>query len=568
MFTVSVRVSHSSVSLWLRNPATPARARAAAGILAALAFVDSRALAQVSVAWSAPTRGESIAVDAQDNVFTADYEMQLGAEIVVTKRDVDGHLLWTASVDQTDPTKWERAQWVVVDSQGDAVVCGTLMSGFSNPVVAASILSKFDASGVPLWRIVYDGPFDGTSTTKCLVDASDDIYVLGTGIGATSVTTKIKKFAPNGAALWTYLDAAGIGVPTNFKFAGDGNLVVAGRSIFGSVNGYAKVDHVSGSALWSLAGISSLTTGDAAGDSLGDTYVVHSEFVMGGGTVVRKVDPQGTELWRRTFVSSGLRVEVGGDGFPVVSGFPSSGGAGAAFFKVSASGALVWSNLDADGPLMLLLHAQMVLDDAGDAYLAAGVLGSMAVCKVHSDGTSAWTVAVPGGSGAHGLALGRASSSVFMVGGVTVRLLDPQPVGAAYCGPAAQNSTGLPARCSARGSDVAAWNDVTLVASELPLNASAYFLNSQSQGFVPNPGGSQGNLCLVGWIGRYVGPGQIQNSGSQGRVELRLDLANTPTPIGARAVLAGSNWSFQCWYRDQNPTSTSNFTTGLGVTFR
>jgi len=533
-----------------------------------LALLGATASAQVSIGWIAQTRGVSIAVDTQDNVFTVDYEQQLGAEVVVTKRNVHGQLVWTASIDQTDPTKWERAQWIALDSQGDVIVCGTLMSGFSSPVVAASILAKFDASGAPLWRIVYDGPFDGTATTKCIIDASDDIYVLGTGIGTSLVTTKIKKFAPNGAALWTYLDAAGIGLPVNFKFAGDGDLVVAARAPFGSLNGYAKVDSATGSPLWSLPGISSLTVGDAAGDSLGNTYVVHGEFVMNGGTVVKKLDPQGAELWSRTFVSSGFRVEVGADEHPVVAGFPSSGAPGAAFFKVDPSGALAWANLDADGALMLLLHAQLVLDGVGNAYLAAGLLGSMAVCKVHSDGSSAWTVTTPGGSGAHALALGRASSSVFVVGGVTVRLLDPQPVGVPFCGPAVSNSTGLPGRISARGSDVAAWNDVTLVASALPLNASAYFLNARSGGFVPQPGGSQGNLCLSGPIGRYVGAGQVQNSGAQGRVELRLDLPSTPTPTGPTAALAGSTWSFQCWYRDQNPTSTSNFTEALSVTFR
>ena len=568
MSTTPAHVPHSGVSPWLRDSASLSRTRVAAAIFAAVALLDSHTLAQVSVAWSAPTRGESIAVDAEDNVFTVDYEVQPGAEIVVTKRDVDGLFVWAASIDQTDTTKWERAQWVAVDSQGDVIVCGTLMSGFSSPTVAASILLKFDASGAPLWRIVYDGPFDGTSTRKCLVDASDDIYVLGTGIGTTSVTTKIKKFASNGAALWTYLDAAGIGVPINFKLAGDGNLVVAARSILGSVNGYSKVDRSSGSVLWSLPGISSLTAGDVAGDTAGDTYVVHGEFVMSGGTVVRKLDPQGVELWQRTFPSTGFRVEVGGDGLPVVSGFPSSGSAGAAFFKVNASGGLVWSNLDADGPLMLLLHAQMIVDDAGNAYLAAGLLGSMAVCKVHSDGSSAWTIATPGGSGAHGLALGRASQSVFMVGGATVRLLDPEPIGAGYCGPAPLNSSGQSARCTARGSDIAAWDDVTLVASDLPLNASAYFLNSPGQGFVAQPGGSQGNLCLAGPIGRYVGAGQIQSSGAQGRVELRLALPSTPTPTGATAIVAGSTWNFQCWFRDQNPTSTSNFTDGLQATFR
>ena len=65
-------------------------------------------------------------------------------------------------------------------------------------------------------------------------------------------------------------------------------------------------------------------------------------------------------------------------------------------------------------------------------------------------------------------------------------------------------------------------NSVTLFASDLPLNATTYFLTSLTQDFVLNPGGSQGNLCVGGAIGRYVGPGQVLNSSAAGEASLVL----------------------------------------------
>ncbi|MGK0218314.1 MAG: V8-like Glu-specific endopeptidase, partial [Planctomycetota bacterium] len=80
------------------------------------------------------------------------------------------------------------------------------------------------------------------------------------------------------------------------------------------------------------------------------------------------------------------------------------------------------------------------------------------------------------------------------------------PIGTVYCSPAVTNSTGMPGAIAASGSVQAATNDVTLVASDLPSNQFGFFLNSMMQGFAANPGGSQGNLCLAGSIGRYNMP--------------------------------------------------------------
>jgi hypothetical protein len=117
---------------------------------------------------------------------------------------------------------------------------------------------------------------------------------------------------------------------------------------------------------------------------------------------------------------------VGSDNQAVVSGFPSSGSPGAAFIKVDGNGTLLWANLDADGPLGLLAHAHMLLDAGNNAYLAAGTMSEMAVCRVNSNGTSGWTQTIAFGY-AQAIALGNTDDSVYVVGGTTARLLQAAP---------------------------------------------------------------------------------------------------------------------------------------------
>lgn len=387
-------------------------------ILCCLYVLPNMVLAQAVIEWNQPTRGVSIAVDAQHNVFTVDFEQALGSEIVLTKRDPAGSLLWTASYDQTDNTKWEKATWVTTDSQGNAIVSGTLMSGYSNPVNAASILMKFSPDGDLLWSRVFESDFDGSYTRKCLIDELDAIYVLGMGAGPSVFAAKVKKFTAAGDSVWSYHDLAGIGVAVNFKFTPDNGILIIARAAFGSVDGFAKIDR-NGNTLWSLPGQNSATVGDADGDALGNTYIVHGEYVFNGGTILKKLNSAGTQIWSHVFAFSGNRVEVGTDGQPVMSGYPSTG-FGAAFIKTDSSGVALWSNMDADGPLALLLHAQLLMDNSNNAYLAAGTLQEMAVCKVAADGTSAWTLTTPG-SYANAIALGT-DNSVYVVGGNTAKI--------------------------------------------------------------------------------------------------------------------------------------------------
>jgi len=142
-------------------------------------------------------------------------------------------------------------------------------------------------------------------------------------------------------------------------------------------------------------------------------------------------------------------------------------------------------------------------------------------------------------------------------------------VGTSYCGPAVANTTGSAATIRGNGFAAVATNNLTLEASGMPANQFGFFLTSMSQGLVLNPGGSQGNLCLTGTIGRYVRAGQIKNSGATGAFELPLNLNMTPAGSVFVAIGAGETWNFQAWFRDIGPVGQpwSNFTDGLTVTF-
>ena len=141
-------------------------------------------------------------------------------------------------------------------------------------------------------------------------------------------------------------------------------------------------------------------------------------------------------------------------------------------------------------------------------------------------------------------------------------------IGTPYC-VAIPNSTGMVGSLAAYGQSAVSANDVLLEATDLPLNAFGFYITSQTQGFTfPTPGA--GNLCIAGSIGRYVGSGQIKNSGPAGVISLQLDLAMIPTPTGFVAAAAGETWNFQCWHRDvfQGGLVGSNFTRGLELTLQ
>ena len=139
----------------------------------------------------------------------------------------------------------------------------------------------------------------------------------------------------------------------------------------------------------------------------------------------------------------------------------------------------------------------------------------------------------------------------------------PRRFGDSYCGTSV-NSTGSTSTIDAYGSPLVSANNALLICTDLPQNVLGYFLVSNTQGFVANPAGSDGNLCIGGDIGRFP-----LSSGSAGFASIRLDLGTMPQSSGAVAVQPGEEWNFQFWHRDTGSQGiTSNFSRGLAVTFQ
>lgn len=133
------------------------------------------------------------------------------------------------------------------------------------------------------------------------------------------------------------------------------------------------------------------------------------------------------------------------------------------------------------------------------------------------------------------------------------------------------NSTGLPGRLTGLGSRAIADNSFSIIGENLPADAFGYFIVSPNDAFIINPGANVGFLCMTTPIGRFLGPGEVQNTGASGTVTLQVDVSAVPTFLSGtafEALAAGDTRYFQFWHRDTSfGQATSNFTSSLGVTF-
>lgn len=390
-----------------------------------LAIASSSTPAQTT-AWSNEPSGVAVARDAVDNVYTARWDYNLAGDIYVAKRDSAGALLWEVRFDNLDSTRHEVATFVATDSAGNLLVSGTIRSGFSNPVNAASLLMKFSPDGQLLWRQVYGSNFDGSSTRRVVMDPQDRAHVLGLGVCPAGLMGSVRQFNADGSAGWIWCDSVGVGAPTMLKRTPDGQFVIAARSLTGSMQGFVRLD-AAGQTVWWLDGITSLTVGDIAGDAQGNSYLVYGGASQ--GTRLRKVSPTGATLWESQHPMSAFRVEVGPDGAPILSGFPNSGSGGATFAKFSADGELLWTNPNAS-TAGLLMHSAMLVDAAGGAYVSGSTLTEMGVAKVNADGSTAWSKLLPGGSTA-GMVLGSANQ-LYLTGGIYTARIDQAPIESAF----------------------------------------------------------------------------------------------------------------------------------------
>jgi photosystem II stability/assembly factor-like uncharacterized protein len=183
------------------------------------------------------------------------------------------------------------------------------------------------------------------------------------------------------------------------------------------------------------------------------------------------------------------------------------------------------------------------------------------------DGGGTWELQIEGASGVGDLpAIGNVSldgvryemASSF---GVYSRATQSK-ISQLECEQTSPNSSGFRARLEASGSNVVTDNSVRLALTQLPPSAASLVIVAPRAGFTPNAGGSLGDLCLSGPIGRMP---VIQASAS-GVAFQSVDPAQLPQPNGSVPALGGSTWYFQTWHRDVvSGQSASHFSNSISV---
>jgi len=329
-------------------------------VLVALLFgIVGTVSGQVTEDWVAPDfnyglDGSVVVTDPGDNSYVlSDIFYQ---DIFLTKRSLDGTILWTATYDNTTPSQWEMAGDVIIDINGDAIVTGYTNTGFGSDWYPVQMVTmKFNGEdGVLIWRETYNTGV-AYRGRKLLTDGLGNIYV-GGDVNAWMIyhgevgNMMVKKYDTNGNDIWTIIaDNLGNAYPgtlNSLQYDPAGNIVIASNS--GSLS---KIN-TAGTALWHVTSITYGIT-DIDIDLTGNIFVVSSgTFVtppfITTDVTVKKFNTSGIELWTQHY-------DFGNEEFSRQIVCDNSGGAyiisyGDLYFdwytfKINSVGTLQWSQI-------------------------------------------------------------------------------------------------------------------------------------------------------------------------------------------------------------------------------
>ena len=511
--------------------------------------------------------GTKLAADGAGGVFAATNSGPpvFGfTDVLLARFDELGQPLWTQTIGT--PAR-DEVLAASSDGAGGFLLSGSTAGDLSGPSVGEvdAWVGRFDASGNSIWLT----QLGSTSFDSCQAVASD-----GAGGAFACGSTNGDLGGPNLPSVAAWLA----------HFDATGNLTWIRQFNSGSPDSATGLVQDGTGGVYACG----ITSGDLFGFGGGDPDAWLARFGAAGNTL------WGLQ-WGSGEPESATSVALNGvDGVFVAgntAGFLGGSNMGSTdvwVTRISATGNQTW--IEQFGTSMSDQFAAAASDLGGGVYLlgtTTGQLGSSTpggvdswVARYDDEGDRSWIrqFGTPGTDRAAGLAVAQ-PGQLFLGGSTSSDLGGPNAGGEdlwvasfdsllsdSYCSSPA-NSSGAPAAFTASGSSAIPFNRLDFRCESLPQFAFGHFLCSAIQDFVPNPGGSQGNLCLGGSIGRFVGPGQIQNSGSSGVISLTVDLGSLPQPLGSVSALPGETWSFQAWFRDANPNTTSNFSNGVAVTF-
>ena len=492
-----------------------------------------------SVGFRAPVAG---ATDAAGNIYVVYMSTAGGNGARIMSLDMAGVMRWSAVLDGPPTTFGYRAFDLDVSPAGEVRVAGAYFVGNVWP---RAMVHAFDSTGSPLWRWnaggVSPASFPMGYPNRVLLATTGETYLIGETDFCCDRAWSVHVLSPNGLELaWDrgpggnstyYSHLAALGPSGEVAVAYNGShtpfgapTVVENRVRVYSGGSTYTVDLLPFSS-------SSVEATDVEFDTSGNLLVALDDL-----NSVLRFDPSGTPLPAWPLPPAGID-SIGSLASTIDGGV-------IALCSGTQAGETVLVRLDASGNALSLQTRPGRLSSRASHGLP----------QIVFDSRGNWITT--------NTSLGLERASV-------TKWIDGPGVGAAYCGPANLNSLGLAGQTRVYGAEQRAQNNLTAISSNLPVGTTVLFLVSSGPGFVANPGGSAGNLCLGGQVGRYVGPGQVRRSQADGTASLQLHLSAIPQPMAFQSAMAGDTWRFQSMYRDVvNSARSSNFTDAVAVTLQ
>ena len=505
----------------------------------------------------------AMASDSAGNVFQAvevSVDLFSSRSARLTCRTADGELSWSDTISGSASI---FAYGFASDENG-----GVFVAGSTGAVVASSglggseaLVTHYDAQGVRSWTHMFGGT-PSISANAAVPDGAGGVYIAGNTDGALS--------GPNMGEVDAWI----------------ARYDAAGNQLWISQFGSSEDDRITGATLDSTGGVvvCGTTRGDLAGSFSGFTDAFVARFDSAGAlTWANQLGSQRLDSTAAVAADQAGGIYVAGGTLGDVAA-PNAGDSDVWFAHYDAMGSQTWlRQLGTSGGETC---KTVVSDASGGVFLAgsstadfgAGGASAGPSWLGHFDATGSETWLTQFGAPEGRIVVDGASNQrggVYLGGLV---LNSPGPASSwvgrydnieteIFCSPSNVNSTGTHGKMSASGSSDLAANDVTLRADDLPLDSFGFFVNSQTRDFITTPSGMI--ICVGAPAGRFIGPGEIQNSGAIGSISIPIDLTAIPQPNGPLAVQPGDTWHFQAWYRDSiGGTATSYFTDGVSVTFQ
>ena len=249
------------------------------------------------------------------------------------------------------------------------------------------LLTKYDADGDLLWERAMDSGSNGLDQPQRIaLDSAGNVVLAGASWRVGGIHLVVWKFEPAaGDLLWERSDlAAGENLTWDFIKAGlaigtDDSVYASGASLV--VARYAA----DGTQMWKVAPgtIAAMQGTDVVVDAEGNAYIASIGSSSGGGFGIRALDPDGVLMWEKWSIGhfgsvlGAAWVDLDPSGNVIMAGVPETtcGLFGLMIWKYDATGQLQWTTTYRDMPCDSFDAVGMAVDCAGDVFVAGTTAG-------------------------------------------------------------------------------------------------------------------------------------------------------------------------------------------------